>query len=192
MISERLRTETDSEIISWLDNLGKSLPRWRPGATQGGDPTVSRFFAVEDMTRRGFAVAPFHTFWAPSESRIPQVMSSRGCTTLYATGFDVGHDEYLSSPMKINSLINMQVRYLRYCLNAPRDESFLLLNTYLDYWIVAAPPNLLQELIDRPLDKVTDEFVDDVRTSEFFDGGWAFAEDIAQAYRRHNFLIRKK
>ena len=185
------REETSQNIITWLTGLREIVPQWSNPKKPGLYPYSPNFFDVDSMVRRAFFVVPFHNFWAPSEDSALHVLRTRKCERLYATGFDANTESYLSSPMIGEALDDMQVHYLRYCLMSPIDESCFILNTYLDYWMVAAPFEVIREITGQSLDKSLDDFIISVREHELFEAGQEFAEAMTRTYRNHNKTLRK-
>ena len=186
------REETSADVATWMESLKEESTSSQRPPGYHKDAWAPFSLELTSSRHRDFSVVPMIDFWVPSEDQALSVLQTKGIERLYATGLHVQQKVYRSSPMEVASLESMMLTYLRSCLIAPRNEDFLLLNTSLDYWLLAGPLPLVEAMIDSSLDEAFEKFSDSVNDFPYFEAGRYFAADVMKKYKLHNEHVRRR
>jgi hypothetical protein len=189
----QVHLENDPNIIRWLEEIRQC---WVSDYLYPNETEVDHLGRVIDESHafaKGFVIVPMTDIWAPWEhnDRILSVIKNIGCTRIYGQGFLYEEELYLSANVEGAEIGRLMFLYFRYCLLAPRDEQFIILHTNFEYWILAGPIKLVQEMLGTSLETAFATFIATTVTAADpgDEPGPLFASDIASRYLRHNERI---
>jgi hypothetical protein len=179
MISSDVTVETSEEVKKWLE----CCRRWviNPD-TQYHETLIDEVVAAE----KNYVVVPLLDCWMPDDnSGIISRLRSMGCERLYSCGL-ILEDLYMSAVVDHESIGNMLMAQCRHALLVPKNAEFYVLHTPFDYWLIAGPASLIQDLLGNTVEKCFSLFLKGVEEEAVVEAGSDFAHSIVARYERHN------
>ena len=187
MTSRNATEEISENILVWMNSIRACVQDWIEPGTEDWEATRPPLFELSALRKRHLLAVPFIDRWSPSINSVADVFKPSSKNILYATGVHQNQDPVFSSSMEVEDLDDMMMKLSYHCVLAPRDESFMILNTYLDYWIVVGPHSLVEKAAGG---SVLDAFVcfeeSVARFGDRFEAGPAFSKHIVKIYSEHN------
>ena len=190
MTSPNLNRETSEEISSWMELLRAAAPKWiRPGS-EGKKGVRPPLFSLNALKERRFLAVPFIDNWAPSLDIVIDLSVLQSRRKIFATGLEIHPNLILSSSTEATHIQELMSEFFNHCIISPRDESFMVINTFLDYWILAGPHSLVEAATGGSIPRAFENFAQSVNVlGRFFEAGPSFSQHVTQLYTHHNRQI---
>ena len=193
MTLPNLTEETSEEIISWMRSIRASIPEWYEPNTADFKGIRPPLFDPSTLLKRGFLAVPFIEHWAPSLDNMFDLSKMGRKERIYAGGLISPTEPVYSSPIEGKDIEKIIGKHICHCILLPRDESFMVINTFLDYWILAGPPTLVEAACGGSIPMAFERFAQEVATlDDWFEAGPPFSKHIILTYKKHNEEILAK